>query len=75
MIPVTKLDKEKIFLNPYLIERINAYPDVTIQLTNGKTILVKDEIQAVLDKILDYNRGIHNLDYKPVFLKATGENL
>lgn len=69
MIPITKFDDQKIFINPYLIERINAYPDVTIMLTNGKTILVKDTIENVIENIFDYARGIHNLDYKPEFLK------
>ncbi|QFP42037.1 flagellar protein FlbD [Borrelia miyamotoi] len=62
MIYVTKLNGDGYYLNPCHIESIEANPDTTILLMNGKKIVVKENVVEVVDKIRTYRREITLLD-------------
>ncbi|AWG42672.1 flagellar protein FlbD [Candidatus Borreliella tachyglossi] len=68
MIYVTKLNGDGYYLNPCHIESIEANPDTTILLMNGKKVVVKENIVEVVDRIKMYRREIAFLD------KITQEN-
>lgn len=61
MIILTKLDGKEIALNCDLIETISANPDTTIRLVNDKIILVRDSLQEVIQKTIDYRKQIYQL--------------
>ena len=56
MIRVTKLDGKEIVLNAEWIQTIETTPDTLITLTNGNTILVKNSVEEVVDKVKAYKR-------------------
>jgi len=58
MIELTRLNGEQFTLNAFLIEQIQSFPDTTITLTNGKTIVVQTKEQDVVRKITDYYKQI-----------------
>jgi flagellar protein FlbD len=58
MIAVKRLNDEEIFINPHLIEMIEATPDTVITLTTGKHLVVKDSTADMVDKIIQYRRLI-----------------
>ncbi|MCR5724589.1 MAG: flagellar FlbD family protein [Treponema sp.] len=58
MISVTKLDGKKYWLNPHMIESMEANPDVTISLLSGKKIVITDSPNDVIDRIVEYRRRI-----------------
>ncbi|BCR20892.1 flagellar FlbD family protein [Borrelia miyamotoi] len=62
MIYVTRLNGDGYYLNPCHIESIEANPDTTILLMNGKKIIVKENVVEVVDKIRMYRREITLLD-------------
>ncbi|AGT27279.1 flagellar FlbD family protein [Borrelia miyamotoi] len=62
MIYVTKLNGDGYYLNPCHIESIEANPDTTILLMNGKKVVVKENVIEVVDKIRMYRREITLLD-------------
>ncbi|AHH10449.1 flagellar FlbD family protein [Borrelia coriaceae] len=62
MIYVTKLNGDGYYLNPCHIESIEANPDTTILLMNGKKLVVKEDIVEVVDKIKMYRREVILLD-------------
>ncbi|AHE62616.1 flagellar FlbD family protein [Borrelia parkeri] len=62
MIYVTKLNGDGYYLNPCHIESIEANPDTTILLMNGKKLIVKEDVVEVVDKIKMYRREIALLD-------------
>ncbi|WP_421622846.1 flagellar FlbD family protein [Borrelia sp. MN22-0132] len=62
MIYVTKLNGDGYYLNPCHIESIEANPDTTILLMNGKKLIVKEDVVEVVDKIKVYRREIALLD-------------
>ncbi|MFD2044109.1 flagellar FlbD family protein [Ornithinibacillus salinisoli] len=51
MITVTRLNGEPFVLNAVMIEQIQALPDTTVTLHNGKKIVVRESVQEVVDQI------------------------
>lgn len=58
MIVLTKLRGDAFALNCDLIETISEKPDTTILMTNGSIHIVKESMQEVIDKTVDYRRKI-----------------
>ena len=62
MIYVTKLNGNGYYLNPCHIESIEANPDTTILLMNGKKLVVKEDIVEIVDKIRIHRREVNLLN-------------
>jgi flagellar protein FlbD len=58
MIKVTKLNGSEYYINPHQIESVNIHPDTTLLLLSGKYIVVKEQVDELLDRIVDYRRRI-----------------
>ncbi|MBU2659117.1 swarming motility protein SwrD [Bacillus cabrialesii] len=58
MIKVTRLNGQTFTLNALFIEQIECFPDTTITLSNGKKFVVKEDEEAVLEKIASFYRNI-----------------
>jgi len=61
MIKVMLLDGKDIYVNAELIETIQETPDTIITLTNGKKMIVLDDPQELLQKIVAYKRTIFGI--------------
>ena len=60
MIRLTRIDGRWFFLNADLIETVEALPDTTITLINGKKYIVKESAEEVVQKVIEYKRKIFN---------------
>ncbi|KAF2959845.1 flagellar FlbD family protein [Thermotoga sp. 38H-to] len=60
MIRLTKIDGRWFFLNADLIEAVEALPDTTITLINGKKYIVKESAEEVVQRVIEYKRKIFN---------------
>lgn len=58
MIKVTRLNGRPFTLNALFIEQIECFPDTTITLSNGKKFVVKEDEEAVLEKIVSFYQKI-----------------
>ncbi len=58
MINVSRLNDEEIFVNPHLIETIEATPDSVITLTTGKKLIVKEKVPEIINRIVRYRQMI-----------------
>lgn len=58
MIVVTRLDGRQYWINPHQIESIELNPDVTLLMLSGKKIVVKDPVEEILNRIVEYRRRI-----------------
>ncbi len=58
MIEVTKLNGEKILVNPQLFEIVEETPDTVITMTTGKKIIVKESRQEVKNLVKLYRKDI-----------------
>ena len=54
MIKVTRLDGTEYYVNPHQIECIEIRPDTTLMMRSGKNLIVREEVDTVLEKILAY---------------------
>ncbi len=61
MIILTKLDGTRFVLNCDLIEEIFANPDTTIRLVNDKIVIVKETIDEIVAKTINYRKQIYQL--------------
>ncbi len=57
MIRVTRLDGTPFVLNAEWIQSIEKTPDTLITLTTGTQMMVKEPVDAVVDRILEYKRN------------------
>ena len=73
MIKVRRLNGKEYYLNALYIETIEANPDTTLTLTNGKKVVIADEEQAIIRSVMDFYREV-NLLKVPTMLKE-GANL
>ncbi len=59
MIELTRVNDTNFYLNCNEIERIELIPETSIILLNGKTYIVKNSVDEVINKIIEFNRKIH----------------
>ncbi len=60
MIEVTRLNGVKYWVNPHQIECIEQNPDVTLVMLSGKTLIIKEKPEEVIEKIIAYRKKIAN---------------
>ena len=58
MVELTKLNGEKVVINCELIEYIDANPDTAINLTTNNRFVVKESVEEVITKIVNFKREI-----------------
>ena len=58
MIEVTRLNGKKYWTNPHQIEAMEQMPDLTLTMLSGKTIVIKDTPEEVIEKIIAYRKQI-----------------
>ncbi len=61
MITVTRLNGKPFVLNAELIRTIESLPDTTITLINGERILVRETMEEVVGRAVDYGRSLRRL--------------
>jgi len=61
MIKVTRLNGAEIVLNADLIESLEATPDTVVALANGKKLMVKEAVEEVVEKIVEYRQRIFEM--------------
>ena len=58
MIAVTRLNGEQFVVNAELVELVESTPDTIVSLTTGKKYMVKETIDEIIDRIIQYRRQI-----------------
>jgi flagellar protein FlbD len=58
MITVTRLNGKPVVVNAELIRFIEQTPDTMITLTSGDKLLVKEKMEDVVRRAIDYARSI-----------------
>ncbi len=64
MIKLTKLNQEVIFVNPDLIEFIDAMPDTMLSMTTNKKLNVLETPEEVIDRIIEYRGAISSFSVR-----------
>jgi flagellar protein FlbD len=58
MIELTRLSGEVFWLNPHMIEYIERKPDTSLAMLSGKHVMVRESVQDVMARIVEYRRLI-----------------
>ncbi|WP_345947209.1 flagellar FlbD family protein [Natroniella acetigena] len=58
MIKLRRLNDSEIVVNAELIETIEATPDTVITLTTNHRLIVKEDVDDIIEMIIDYKRRI-----------------
>ena len=61
MISVTRLNGKRFVLNAELIRTIEEHPDTVITLTGGEHIVVRENIDEIVRRVIDYRRHLRTL--------------
>ena len=56
MIFLTRTNGTKFYINPELIQTVEATPDTIITLISGKKLIVKDSPQEIAERFIEYRR-------------------
>lgn len=59
MIKVTRLNGQEFIVNGEMIEFLEANPDTVISLNTGKKLVVKENLDTIVEKIIAYKRQIN----------------
>jgi flagellar protein FlbD len=59
MIALRRLNNQPIMVNPDLIEFLEATPDTVVTLTSGNKLIVRDTMDEIRDRIVEFKRRIH----------------
>jgi len=61
MITVSRLNGQRFVVNAELIRTVESTPDTLITLVNGDHLLVKEPMQEVVRKAVEYGRSLRRL--------------
>jgi flagellar protein FlbD len=56
LIFITRPNGSKLYLNPELIQTVEATPDTVITLVSNKKLIVKDTPQEIAERFIEYRR-------------------
>lgn len=59
---MTRLDGSAYVLSAHVIETVEATPETVIRTTGGKTFIVRESVEEVVEKVIAYRRRIREED-------------
>ena len=58
MITVTRLNDKPVVINAELIKTVESTPDTLITLVNGDRMMVKESMEVIVSKAIEYGRHL-----------------
>jgi flagellar protein FlbD len=59
MITLHRLNNQPIMVNAELIEMLEATPDTVVTLTSGNKLVVRDKMEEIRERIIEYKRQVY----------------
>ncbi len=60
MITVTRLNDKPMVVNAELIKTVESTPDTLVTLINGDRLMIKDSLEEVVRKAIEYGRQLRS---------------
>ena len=70
MIKVTRLNDSVLMINVEMIQSLQATPDTVITFTNHDRLMVKEPVEEISQRIVEYQRSVN-----PVIGQDSGDTL
>ena len=61
MIRVTRLDGRELAVNAKLIRFVEATPDTILSLTSGEKVVVRESVDEVIRRCIEYGRTLRSI--------------
>ena len=58
MIQLTGMNGQEFYLNSGMIYRLDQAPDTVITLSDGKTLMVKESVEEVANRVLRFHQEV-----------------
>jgi flagellar protein FlbD len=58
MVQLTRLNNQQLVVNSDLIKFVECSPDTVITLINGEKIVVRESVDQILQRIVEFRRSI-----------------
>jgi len=58
MIKLTRLNRHTVVVNPDHIYLAEALPDTTLRLLNGDTFIVRESLDELIERVVEYRRTV-----------------
>jgi flagellar protein FlbD len=55
---ITRTNGTKLYINPELIQTVEATPDTVVTLVDSKKLIVKDTPQEIAERFIEYRRKV-----------------
>ena len=62
MIKLTRLNHHVVVINPDHISWVEAMPDTTLFLIGGDKVLVRESLDELIDKVVEYRRRVRMVE-------------
>jgi flagellar protein FlbD len=62
MIEITRLDNSRMVVNVEKIQSLQSTPDTVITFTNNVKMIVREPLEEISEKILNYRRSVNAKD-------------
>jgi flagellar protein FlbD len=59
VILVTRFNGSKLYINAEMIKLVEPIPDTVITLNSGEKFVVRDSVELVVERIIEYQRKVH----------------
>jgi len=59
MIRLTGFDGRELVINALLVEKLEAVPDTVITLTTGNSYVVRESVDEVIERAVEYLHSLH----------------
>lgn len=74
MLKLTRLNHQVVAINPDHIGWADASPDTTLTLLGGDRILVRESLDELIEKVIEFRRRVRRPDdEEPAFPTAEGD--
>ena len=60
MIQLSRINGREFYLNAELVEQIAATPDTVITLLSGKTVMVAETVDVVVNRLIRYRQQVYS---------------
>ena len=67
MIPLTRLNGDKVAINPDRIERADITPDLVLTMTDGSKFVIAESLDELIDRIRLFRASVLALSHRLVF--------
>jgi flagellar protein FlbD len=58
MLKLTRLNNQVVVVNPDHIESVDATPDTTLKLVGGERIIVRETLEELVDRVVEFRQRI-----------------